>query len=175
MSDPFIGEIRLWAIPFAPRGWALCNGQSLPVQQNTALFSLLRTLYGGNGTSTFCLPDFRGRTLMHRSTTNPAFQQGANWAGGTETVAFSGAGTLPLHTHALVANNSAGTSNNPSSQWLAGTAASTTPGYMASKPTTVLNPAAVSTTGTSTPQTNTQPSTVINFCIALQGLYPTRD
>lgn len=175
MSDPFVGEIRLWAIPFAPRGWALCNGQSLPVQQNMALFSLLKTLYGGDGTSTFCLPDFRGRTLMHRSTTDVSFQQGKNWAGGTETVTFSGSGSLPQHSHALVANNSAGTSNNPSSQWLAGTAASTTSGYTASKPSTMLNAAAVSTTGASAPQTNTQPSTVINFCISLQGIYPSRD
>jgi len=176
MSEPFVGEIRLWALPFAPNGWASCDGQLLSIQQNAALFSLLGTMYGGNGTTNFSLPDFRGRTLMHRSTTDSAYQQGSNWAGGTETVAFTNANSLLAHTHGLAAINSTGTTNAPASNWLAGAAATTTPGYTATKPAaTVLSPSTVTSVGAAAPQDNTQPSLVINFCIALRGYFPSRE
>lgn len=110
MAEPFIGEIRLFGFGFAPQGWATCDGQALNINQNQALYALIGTTYGGSGT-TFNLPDLRGRTLLHRSTTDPTYLEGKG--GGSEAVTLTAASQLPAHTHALAANAAAGSTNVP--------------------------------------------------------------
>ena len=163
MAEPFIGEIRLFSFDWAPAYWASCNGQTLNIVQNQALFALIGTLYGGNGTSNFCLPDLRGRAMMHRNTGS---EQGVAYAGGAESVPVS----LPAHQHTLKAQDSAGTVNVASGNVLA--QATTNNSYMATAPTTILNANAVSAAGGGVAPTNMQPSLVINYCIALAGLFP---
>lgn len=163
MAEPFIGEIRLFSFGFAPQNWATCDGQTLGVSQNAALFSLIGSLYGGNGTSNFCLPDMRGRVMMHRA---ESAQQGVAYAGGAESVAIS----LPAHQHTLKAQASTGSVNVASSNVLA---QSTYKSYMAAAPTTTLNANAVASTGAGVAPPNMQPSLVVNYCIAIYGIYPT--
>lgn len=169
MAEPFLGEIRVFAFNYAPEGWATCDGQILPIQQNNALFALLSTIYGGNGSSTFGLPDLRGRACMHRSS---SISLGV--AGGSETVALTGMAQLPQHTHTLAATSNTGTQNNPSNAVLANTDSSTKLAYTATKPTSNLNPNALGTTGASAGHQNMQPSLVLNYCIALTGYFPSR-
>lgn len=175
MSDPFIGEIRLFGFPFAPRDWASCDGQLMNVSQNNALYSLLGNTYGGTAPTTFNLPDLRGRTPLHRSVD---YQEGVR--GGMETVALIGASQLPMHTHGLVANAVDGTTNDPSGAVFAKSKGINTPSgtntylYTNDKPAANLNAAALTTAGASTAHENMQPSLAINFCIALTGYYPSR-
>jgi microcystin-dependent protein len=180
MADNFVAEIRVFPFTFAPTGWALCNGQLLPISQNTALFSLLGTTYGGNGTTTFALPDLRGAVPLH-------FGQGAGLspytlgeAGGSAAVALTVA-QIPSHTHGLgvaAANDITAASSTPSATTVFGAeqARSVSSGYVsvASQPTATMNSAAVTPTGSSQPHNNMAPYLVFNFCIALQGIFPPR-
>jgi len=172
MGTPFISEIRIFSFSFAPKGWAQCNGQFLPINQNQALFSLLGTTYGGNGQTTFALPDLRGRVPFH---VGGSFTQGQ--AGGQEfhTLTVS---EMPAHTHALTGNTAAtGASNNA-------TAASPTGAYWANSgknvfasgnPNGAMSPATVTNFGGSQPHENRSPFLVLNFCIALVGAFPSRN
>ncbi|HEY4745684.1 MAG TPA: tail fiber protein [Desulfuromonadaceae bacterium] len=171
MAEPFIGEIRLFGFNFAPQYWATCDGQLLNISQNQALFALLGTTYGGNGTTNFNLPDLRGRTMLHRSTTDPMYLEGKG--GGTETVTLTATSQLPAHTHQLNANSAPGGANVPSNNVPAAVATANQFAYATAKasPATVL-PSLTSTGGAA--HSNTQPSLTVNYCIALSGIFPSR-
>jgi len=165
MSTPFMAEIKIISWNFAPKGWAFCNGQFLPINQNQALFSILGTTYGGNGQTTFALPDFRGRVPVH---VGDGLVQGQ--AGGQEfhTVTSS---EMPAHNHPVSATAAAGTVNLPAGNYLANSNVSP---YRTVADTT-LNAAEVSNVGGSQPHENRQPFLVLNFIIALQGIFPSRN
>lgn len=166
MSEPFIGEIRMAAFNFAPRGWAMCNGQLLPINQNQALFSLLGTMYGGNGQTNFALPNLQGRVPVH---VGAGVQQGQ--AGGSESVTLT-ATQLPAHSHTLYGSANQATTNGPAGNVLA---QRTRGGALVFGPTAnaALAPASLQpASGGSQPHTNLQPYLAINFVIALQGIFP---
>ncbi len=165
MSEPFLGEIRTTSFSFAPRGWALCNGQLLPINSNQALFSLLGTMYGGDGRVTFALPDLRGRTPVHA---NAGLPQGT--VGGEEGHALSQA-EIPAHTHQAQASSQRASLDDPTDAVLAAT---TTNGY-AGSPNGAMHPSAITTAGSSQPHQNMQPYLVLNHIIALQGIFPSRN
>lgn len=175
MSEPFLGEIRLLAIDWAPEGWALCDGSTLPIATNQALFSLLGTQFGGDGRTTFGLPDLRGRVPL--GTQVPGQNQGAKWAGGAESVALTGAQT-PLHNHNLQAIAEAGDKPSPAANFYA----QVTPVTPAAPPVNIygapvsmvaLDPGTLSSVGGSV-HDNMQPFLVLNYCIATEGIYPPR-
>ncbi len=171
MADPFISEIRMFSFPFAPKWWAQCNGQLLPIAQNQALFSLLGTIYGGNGTTTFALPDLRGRAPM--SFGNGAVQ---GEAAGVENVTLLST-QLPMHTHQAVgATDAQNTRNYNDAVFTAATNTATQQPSNLYGPANALVPlgAVVATTGGSQPHDNMQPSLVVNFCIATVGVFPSR-
>jgi microcystin-dependent protein len=164
MTEPFLGEVRLLSFNFAPKGWALCNGQLLPINQNQALFSLLGTTFGGNGQTTFALPNLQGRTPIEVG--NGYF---LGQSGGEQTHTLSVA-ELPGHTHTLNA-----TSANPTATVPAGTlgyARSGTLMYGAAANLVAMSAQAVGNAGGSQPHLNMQPFLTLNFCIALQGTFP---
>lgn len=167
MSQPFMGEIKIISWNFAPRGWAFCNGQFLPINQNQALFSLLGTQYGGNGQTTFALPDFRGRTPIH---VGSGFIQGQ--AGGAESHTVTNA-EMPTHIHFMQGTSAAATLADPSNNMLADV---NTKLYR-DEPSnaTTLFPPTVTNVGGSQPHENRQPYLVLNFIIALQGIFPSRN
>ena len=169
MSEPFIGEIRIFSFGFAPRSWALCNGQLLPINQNQALFSLLGTTYGGDGRTSFALPDLRGRVPLH---VGPENVLGAR--AGAETVTLTAA-QLPAHTHALQASADVAGATDPSGATLAKKPRFGADVYAAAAPTTALAPQAIGASGGGQAHTNLQPYSVLNFCIALTGIFPSRD
>jgi microcystin-dependent protein len=181
VSDFFIGQVMMTGFDFAPKFWAQCNGQLLPINQNQALFSLLGTQFGGNGTTNFALPDLRGRTPVgYASSVDPSWQPPAvqmGQAGGAESVTLLSS-NLPAHTHNMAASTAAGDSRTPLSGLLAtssntGTAANL---YAASNGAHVaMNAQSVAMTGGNQPHSNLQPYTAINFCIALSGLFPSRN
>jgi microcystin-dependent protein len=168
MADPFIGQINLFAFNFAPRGWATCDGQILGIGQNQALFSLLGITYGGDGTTTFGLPDLRGRVPIHFS---PSVALGTK--SGAEAVTLTTA-NIPAHTHVLAGSSQEGTSPNPGNAMFAVTSANPVKEYALSADAT-MNPASVSNTGGSQPHENRMPFLTISFCIALNGVFPTRN
>lgn len=172
MAEPFIGEIRLFGFNYAPQGWATCDGQLLNIAQNQALYSLLGTTYGGNGTTNFNLPDFRGRTLLHASA---SYREGQ--PGGSETVVLSATSQLPAHSHALLANANPGTSNVPQGNVPADVAVAGSFAYATAKATPAATMAAgsLSSNGGSGGHNNVQPSLTINYCIALTGIWPSRN
>ena len=162
MSEPFLSELRIMSFNFAPKGWAMANGQTLPINQNQALFSLLGTTYGGNGQTTFALPDFRGQVPIHVGAGHTLGEKA-----GSETVTITQQ-TMPQHIHLLQASNSNGNVLDP-----AGAALSAiNNGYGPAANLTSLNPLAVSNVGGSQPHVNMQPFLTLNFCIALQGIFP---
>jgi microcystin-dependent protein len=170
MSEPFLGEIRTFGFNFAPQGWAMCAGQLLSISQNTALFSLLGTFYGGDGRTTFALPDLRGRVglNMGQGPGTSSYQLGE--VSGSETVTLT-TGQIPAHEHAVNANANPFTSNRP------GDHAPAQGGAYASAPDgfTTLNAGTIGPAGGSQPHTNIQPFLCLNFCIALQGIFPSRN
>ena len=170
MSEPFLGEIRLFGFNFAPNGWAMCNGQLLPINQNQALFALLGTQYGGNGTSTFALPDLRSRLPLHQGQGNGLSSYTIGETIGAETVTLTQA-QLPSHSHQAHASNVKATSKNPSGL---------VPGHppddtYAAPDGTIMNAGTIAATGGSQPFDNRQPLLVLNFCIALAGIFPSRN
>lgn len=171
MSEPFIGEIRMVGFNFAPRGWALCNGQLLSIAQNTALFSLLGTTYGGNGQTTFALPDLRGRVPLHFGQAPGLSPYQIGQAGGSETVTLL-LPQIPAHNHGLLASNSEADNATPDGRLLAQAREVT---YTSGTANTQMNPQAIAPTGGSQPHPNLQPYLTINFVIAVQGIFPSRD
>jgi microcystin-dependent protein len=181
MSEPFIGQLGLFPFNFAPRGWAMCAGQLLPISQNTALFSLLGTTYGGNGTSNFALPDLRGR-VPNGQGAGPGLQPyDMGEQGGAATVTITDA-TSPRHSHAFSAFTNAGTGNAPVGNALPAQAGIPGRGggvainiYAASGTATTLGPGQLTAAqGGNQGHNNLQPSLALNWCIAVQGIYPQR-
>lgn len=173
MSSPFVAEIRIFGFNFAPTGWAFCNGQLLPISQNTALFSLLGTVYGGNGQSTFALPDLQGRAPMHPDQGPGLSQRILGEEGGSETVTLLQA-EIPVHNHAVgihdidLAELNAPATNRSLAQSANANA------YVAPGNFVAMAPQALSVAGGSLPHNNMMPYLTLNFCIALQGVFPPR-
>lgn len=172
MSEPFVGEIRMFGFNFAPQGWALCDGQLLPISQNVALFSLLGTTYGGDGTTTFALPNLQSRVPIHQGQGAGLSSYVAGQAGGTETVTLAAA-QMPEHTHSVKASSSAAASDKPEGRALA---QSHSPIYTPEPDaSTVMNANMLGDAGGSEPHDNIQPYLAVNFCIALTGIFPARN
>jgi microcystin-dependent protein len=176
MAAPFVAEIRPWACNFAPVGWAFCQGQILPIAQYTALFSLIGTYYGGNGTTNFQLPDLQGRVPMKFGTDPTGNNYAIGEEAGTETITI-GSTQMPIHTHTF-----SGTSSTQVKSGTADGAALATSGQGAlfygpsNGSTTTINVGTVSLyTGGNQAHTNIQPYLAINWCIAMQGIYPSRN
>ena len=166
MAQPYVGEIKMFAGNFAPVGWAMCQGQTLAITENEVLFQLIGTTYGGDGQSTFNLPDLRGRVPIH-------FGSGFTLAetGGVETVTLT-TSQIPGHSHAFGA-----TSNNASTANASGNALAQTPSYtpyIAEAPSTPLNPESVKSAGGSQPHDNFQPYLCVNFIVSLFGIFPSQ-
>lgn len=178
MADPFVAEIRIFPFNFAPRGWAFCDGQILPISQNTALFSLLGTMYGGNGQSTFALPDLQGRGAMHTGIGNgPGLSQhDQGETGGSETVTLL-ISEIPSHTHTVGrALDQPGNSTTPvASIWAqAGSVRAAVNSYNPGPPTGAMKADVIQPAGGGLPHNNMQPYLTLNYCIALQGVFPPR-
>jgi microcystin-dependent protein len=165
MSEPFLSEIRIMSFGFAPNGWALCDGQQLPVNQNQALFALLETTYGGDGETTFALPDLQGRTPIHRGGGYPQGQRGG------EQSHILTVSELPSHTHVLNASGGAGAQRGGANAVLANAGSDL---YVQPQGLTQMSPGAVGTTGGGQPYENMQPYLTLTFCIALKGTFPPR-
>ena len=163
MAEPFLSEIRLMSFNFAPKGWALCNGQLLPINQNQALFSLLGTTFGGDGRVNFALPDLRGRTPIHVGSGHTLGERGGEQA---HTLTQS---EMPTHQHLVNAST-----NTATSQTAAENVLGVVPGRIYTDPAnlTALSPASVTTVGGSQAHLNMQPFLTLSFCIALQGIFP---
>ncbi|HEY1473320.1 MAG TPA: tail fiber protein [Pseudolabrys sp.] len=178
MAQPFLGQIQAVGFNFAPRGWALCNGQLLAINQNQALFSLLGTQYGGNGTSTFALPNLQSRVPMHAGTfLGNQYTQGEQ--AGEEAVQLN-INQMPAHNHSFSGTTSSANDKRPKTGAAFATSTKigpTTPGdsYYGSGPLVSLNAGTVQTFGLGQPHTNLQPFLTINFIIALQGIFPSRN
>lgn len=170
-DTPFMGELSLFAFGFAPQGWAICSGQLLAIAQNSALFSLLGTLYGGNGTTTFALPDLRGRTPISSGQGPGLSNYSQGTALGTESVTLN-TSQLPAHNHSLAGNSGTGTLSDPTGNYIAqygeGVKAFT------SLSNTTLNSSSVTNAGGGQAHSNLQPYLTLNWCIALQGVFPSQ-
>jgi len=179
MSAPFLGEIRAFGFNFAPKAWAMCNGQLLSIQQNAALFSLLGTTYGGNGVNTFALPDLRGRTAVNQGQGPGLSNYTLGEVIGTETVTLI-TNQIPQHNHLWAANNATGDIPSPSGNFLSGAKIPTNntpvPTYAAPGGATVpLAAAMIGIAGGNQPHQNMQPYLVVTYCIALSGIFPSRN
>lgn len=170
--DPFVGEIRQFAGNFAPANWALCNGQLIPIQQNTALFSLLGTMYGGDGKTTFALPNLMGRAPMQYGQGPGLTLRDQGEQAGEATVTLLQT-EIPMHTHAAKGGQTAATAQPDNAGW-GSTGRSGTPLYTETAPNTQMHPLALNTTGGTQPHNNMQPYTAVNYIIALQGIFPQR-
>jgi microcystin-dependent protein len=168
MADtPYLSEIKIFPLNYAPKTWAMCNGQFLPINQNQALFSLLGTTYGGNGQTTFALPDLRGRVPIHMGQN---FVLGQNGGEESHTLINS---EMPQHTHLVTASGNAPNSNLPTGNFFASNTGFKP--YFTGNPNVTMNPAGVGSTGGTQPHTNMSPFLVLTFCIALQGIFPSRN
>jgi microcystin-dependent protein len=166
---PFLGEIYMFAGNFAPRGWALCAGQLLSISQNAALFSLLGTTYGGDGVSTFALPDLRGRIPVHRSGSHV---QGA--VEGSETVTLT-ANQMPVHTHQLAASPAISSLDAPATDVVADSTLAGVRVYAAPSAPATMAPGTIGQTGGGQPHENRMPFLAVNFIIAMAGIFPSRN
>ena len=167
MSEPFMSEIRIMSFNYAPRNWAMCNGQFLPINQNQALFSLLGTTYGGNGQTTFALPDLRGRVPLHTGSAHTLGEVGGEQ---THTLSIS---ELPVHVHVASASTNVGSDNVPAGNVLANSAPNNTWG--GAQNLGAMNPGTITAVGGSQAHENRQPYLSLNFCIALLGFFPTQN
>lgn len=174
MSDPFVAEIRIVAFNFAPTGWALCNGQILSIAQNTALFSLLGTIYGGDGKSTFALPDMQGRAPMQYGQGPGLSLHSIGEESGIPAVTLIQT-EIPVHTHQVTATNSDAEDVTPTNNaWGLTNSNAATYRSGAETPNTTMSPNALAISGGSLPHNNMQPYLTLNFIIALQGIFPPR-
>jgi microcystin-dependent protein len=165
MAEPFLSEIRIFSFNFAPKGWALCNGQLLPINQNQALFSLLGTTYGGNGQTTFALPNLQGRTPIHVGQGHTLGEQGGEQ---THTLSIS---ELPTHVHRLSGTNTNGAVNNPNNAVIGAVNNMFSP----TGSLVAFDPTSISNVGGSQAHQNMQPFLTLNFSIALQGIFPSQN
>lgn len=174
--EPFIGQICLFGFNFAPRGWAFCNGQLLSIAQNSALFSLLGTTYGGDGIQTFGLPDLRGRAALHFGQGPGLTPREMGESSGSENVTLLST-QMPAHTHLLQANTNNGSVPLSSGSVIANPVDVNTDAvnaYTTAAPNTTLSPQSVTSAGGNQPHNNMQPYLVMNYCIATEGIYPSR-
>ncbi|WP_100405647.1 phage tail protein [Bacillus solitudinis] len=170
--DPFVGEIRLFAGNYAPRDWAFCEGQLLAISQNTALFSILGTTYGGDGKTTFALPDLRGRTSMHQGQGTGLTPRVLGAAGGETTVTLNQA-EIPSHNHSANSNSTSNQQDTIGAVWASvPSGKGSQPAYTDLSPNTTMNPQALQPTGGNVGHNNMQPYVGLNFIIALYGIYP---
>lgn len=167
--DPFVAEIRIFPFNFAPKGWAFCNGQLLPISQNTALFSLLGTVYGGDGKSTFALPDLQGSAAMHPGQGQGLSQRFLGEQSGSESVTLLES-EMPAHNHGMVGVEDDGSFLTPQNMLLA----AGNQMYAATPAGGQLAPQGLAPAGGSLPHNNMQPYLTLNYCIALQGVFPAR-
>jgi microcystin-dependent protein len=165
MAEPFLSEIRIMSFVFAPKGWALCNGQLLPINQNQGLFSLLGTTFGGDGRVNFALPDLRGRVPIHVGSSHTLGERGGEQA---HTLSIS---ELPTHTHSAKASPQSDNTNGaiPTGNFLASPLSQT---YTPPAGLGAMNPTTIANTGGSQAHLNMQPFLTLSFCIALQGIFP---
>jgi microcystin-dependent protein len=171
MAEPFLGEIRMFGGDFAPQGWALCNGQILSISEYDTLFSLIGTTYGGDGQTTFALPDLQGRIPLNQGknpSTGTTYVMGEK--NGVESVTLT-VSQLPAHTHKVHASSQPGTQNSPANAVWAKNAQQ----YSANAPDGLMNASSLSSVGGNQPHSNLMPFTVINFIIALYGIYPSQN
>ena len=175
MSEPFLAEVRIMGFNFAPRGWAFCDGQIMPINQNQSLYSLLGTTYGGDGKTSFALPDLRGRVPMHVGASNGTFHPEGQKSG-EETHTLSGA-EMPQHDHVLQVTDNTATYPNVAGHVPATLPASVDFGFSTSADPTPQRfmSASVSNVGGGQAHDNMQPYLAVNFCIALRGLFPSRN
>jgi len=171
--DPFLGEIRMFAGNFAPQGWALCNGQLLSIAQNTALFSLFGTTYGGNGQTTFALPNLQGRAPMHWGNGAGLTPRVLGEEAGTPTVTLTGL-ELPAHTHGFTAENEEASTGSPVGNAVAGSESKLW--FTSGSPAQVaMSPLAIGAGGGNQPHNNEQPYLAVTFIVAMQGIFPSRN
>jgi microcystin-dependent protein len=171
MSDPFVAEIRMFGFNFAPTGWAQCNGQLLPISQNTALFSLLGTFYGGDGKSTFALPDMQGNVPIGQGQGAGLSDYFIGQMAGSQNVTLLQS-EMPVHTHGYNASEENDNENNPGGNWFGAIETRYLP--FSGAATTFMAPQAISIAGSSLPHNNMMSYLVVNFCIAMQGVFPPR-
>lgn len=171
MADAYIGEIRIFGFDFAPRFWAACNGQLLSIQQNAALFSILGTTYGGNGSTTFALPDLRGRTPVHWGQGPGLSAYNLGQVGGSENVTLTST-QLPQHTHVVNASSNTADLSSPDTNFFASGGQAV---YNSGAPDAAMSPLAMLPTGGSQPHPNLAPYSVLNFSICLAGIFPSRN
>ena len=168
MAQPYVGEIRMFAGNFAPAGWMFCEGQLLPISENETLFNLIGTTYGGDGQSTFALPDLRGRLPMH-------FGNGFILAetGGAEEITLT-VNQIPAHSHLALGSTNTGTGTAPQGNVLSNLPVATNSGYGTDNPQTNMSPLSVSSVGGSQPHNNFQPYLCVDFIISLFGIFPSQ-
>ncbi|PWJ58075.1 microcystin-dependent protein [Dyadobacter jejuensis] len=169
--DPFVAEIRIFPFNFPPRGWSWCNGQLLPLSQNTALFSLLGTTYGGDGRTTFALPDLQGRAPMHSGRGPGLTLRRLGEKGGTEKVTLLES-EIPAHSHTVGLTPQPGEIADPSAHTIARSSNGAV--FKAGNPTVNMSASSIASSGGGQPHNNLQPYLTTYFCIALQGVYPQR-
>jgi len=172
MSEPFLGEIRVVPYNFAPKGWAFCQGQVLSISQNTALFSLFGTTYGGNGTSTFGVPDLRGRVAVHVGQGQGLSPYDLGQLGGSETVTLNSSQLAP-HSHPANCLNAAG-NQYPPNNFIWAVDAAQNPQYGATKAAATMAPNIIGANGNSVAHNNIQPYLTLNYVVALNGIFPQR-
>ncbi|HLX61110.1 MAG TPA: tail fiber protein [Planctomycetota bacterium] len=171
MGSPYVGEIRMFAGNFPPNGWMFCDGQLLPISQYETLFNLIGTTYGGDGQSTFALPDLLGRLPVHMGTSTTGTNYIIGQKAGVETVTLN-VNQIPLHTHPLLGSNNGASGTAPGNMLAGTTAASTITAYGTDAPPVALAANSVSSVGGSQPHDNFQPYACINFIISLFGVFP---
>jgi len=173
MADPFVAEIRIVGFNFAPKGWAFCNGQLMPISQNTALFALIGTFYGGDGKSTFGLPDLQGSAPMHQGQGPALTSRVIGESGGEQSVTLIQS-ELPAHVHQVSANTGSGNQTSPTNNVWSSLAGRTPPPLYSNASDTTMSPMATGVAGGGQPHNNMPPYLALNFIIALQGIFPPR-
>lgn len=168
MAQPYVGEIRMFAGNFAPAGWMFCEGQLLPISENETLFQLIGTTYGGDGQSTFALPDLRGRLPLHQGNGFTLAE-----TGGAEEITLT-TQQIPVHTHPFLGTANVATTNAPANNAFAGGTGATIFPYGTDQPTTTLNAQTIGSVGGSQPHTNFQPYLCVDFIISLFGIFPSQ-